>query len=333
MQDGPIVDFHGRVIDPSDHLPVDSWAPEPEKKNGNQAKRYEGRSSVGGGVAGPRTTPGAGAPRPTVTVNVRTKADPEGYSPSPSTSTATPGGMDGRNRLLKKSPAPSPAAHAHSPRVGAGARSPVIGSDGPGAVLREIDVPNPYAQSSYSSNFAQGSPGIERGGWSRFGGSGADKQGMQMQNRQGQQYQQGGRSPNPNQGVGGGFGGGAAGYGAGPGAGAGYDGAYDGGYDGGYEAGYEYDDYHYGSAGAGGGRSPGPAGFGGRGEDVWRRGGGGGGAPQPPPKVPLDGGSGYGNGYGNGNGYGVSALSKEMASIDIGGSRTRPRGVGTRRGY
>ncbi|KAK4946292.1 hypothetical protein LTR66_014301, partial [Elasticomyces elasticus] len=29
---GPILGWDGRVIDPSDHLPVDSWAPEPEKK-------------------------------------------------------------------------------------------------------------------------------------------------------------------------------------------------------------------------------------------------------------------------------------------------------------
>lgn len=30
---GPIIDDNGREIDPSDHLPTDTWAPEPEKKN------------------------------------------------------------------------------------------------------------------------------------------------------------------------------------------------------------------------------------------------------------------------------------------------------------
>lgn len=30
---GPIIDDNGREIDPSDHLPSDTWAPEPEKKN------------------------------------------------------------------------------------------------------------------------------------------------------------------------------------------------------------------------------------------------------------------------------------------------------------
>ena len=29
---GPIVDWHGHEVDPSDHLPVEAWAPEPEKK-------------------------------------------------------------------------------------------------------------------------------------------------------------------------------------------------------------------------------------------------------------------------------------------------------------
>ena len=32
-QDEPIIGPDGRIIDPSDHLPVDSWAPEPERKN------------------------------------------------------------------------------------------------------------------------------------------------------------------------------------------------------------------------------------------------------------------------------------------------------------
>ena len=31
-QKGPIVGWHGQEIDPSDHLPVEAWAPEPEKK-------------------------------------------------------------------------------------------------------------------------------------------------------------------------------------------------------------------------------------------------------------------------------------------------------------
>ena len=34
---GPIVGWHGQEIDPSDHLPVDSWAPEPEKKIPNKS--------------------------------------------------------------------------------------------------------------------------------------------------------------------------------------------------------------------------------------------------------------------------------------------------------
>lgn len=37
--DQPIVRRDGKVIDPSDHLPQDSWAPEPERKGANQAPR------------------------------------------------------------------------------------------------------------------------------------------------------------------------------------------------------------------------------------------------------------------------------------------------------
>ncbi|KAK1090557.1 hypothetical protein LTR48_008065, partial [Friedmanniomyces endolithicus] len=33
---GPIVNWHGQEIDPSDHLPVEAWAPEPEKKTPNK---------------------------------------------------------------------------------------------------------------------------------------------------------------------------------------------------------------------------------------------------------------------------------------------------------
>jgi len=37
--DHPIVRRNGKVIDPSDHLPQNSWAPEPERKGANQASR------------------------------------------------------------------------------------------------------------------------------------------------------------------------------------------------------------------------------------------------------------------------------------------------------
>lgn len=128
----PIVDYHGRVVDPSDHLPVDSWAPEPESKTPPRA--YAGgmhsfgpRSTQGtpnsggasGGVSGPRKS--------NIVVNVRTRGlgdtPPLGSSPAP-LSPPSPT----RNRLVKKSsPTRASAAKPLSP-----------------AALREIAVPNPY---------------------------------------------------------------------------------------------------------------------------------------------------------------------------------------------
>ncbi|KAF2705258.1 hypothetical protein K504DRAFT_460519 [Pleomassaria siparia CBS 279.74] len=45
---GQIVTFSGRVIDASDHLPVDSWAPEPERKNGEKERPSRDRTAPGG---------------------------------------------------------------------------------------------------------------------------------------------------------------------------------------------------------------------------------------------------------------------------------------------
>ncbi|KAF2224001.1 hypothetical protein BDZ85DRAFT_95833 [Elsinoe ampelina] len=144
--DGKIVGFDGREIDPSDHLPVDSWAPEPEVKT--PAKQYGSRGF------GPRTTnitPGSGAGN--IKVNVRTRrmgsGDGSPVVPSPgSVAGSTFGGStasspvsptkDGRNRLIKKN--------------GPYARSPNMGSGGP---LSEIPAPNPYGSGSPT----WGSPG------------------------------------------------------------------------------------------------------------------------------------------------------------------------------
>ncbi|KAL8668025.1 MAG: hypothetical protein Q9202_000003 [Teloschistes flavicans] len=58
LGDGPIIGNDGRVIDPSDHLPTDTWAPEPE-------------------VKGPKKTP---------QVNIRFRNSPQGAQPMPPSS-------------------------------------------------------------------------------------------------------------------------------------------------------------------------------------------------------------------------------------------------------
>lgn len=98
---GPIVGWHGQEIDPSDHLPVDSWAPEPKKKT--PTKTYGlGRERD----FGPRTVQGASAgagrsSRDTV-LNVRLKA--QSQEPEPS-----------RNRMGRKSPGPGRSPNMELP--------------------------------------------------------------------------------------------------------------------------------------------------------------------------------------------------------------------------
>lgn len=126
-----IVGFDGRVIDPSDHLPVHSWAPEPEKKTPTRTYGSGGQVQSHG-LSGPRSAQGT----PTrmgrdVVVNVRTRASPP------------------------KRPMSSASHHSH-----------MTGSPGP---LSEIDVPNPYAAGShYSANFTDSRPGVYEGHQSQY---------------------------------------------------------------------------------------------------------------------------------------------------------------------
>ncbi|THW18704.1 hypothetical protein D6D23_07569 [Aureobasidium pullulans] len=120
-----IVGFDGRVIDPSDHLPVHSWAPEPEKKT--PTKIYGSNGQVHpNGLAGPRQavrTPSRMSMGRDVVVNVRTRGSPP------------------------KRPMSSASHHSH-----------MTGSPGPGP-LSEIDIPNPYAGGStyggYDGQYSQ----------------------------------------------------------------------------------------------------------------------------------------------------------------------------------
>lgn len=116
---GPIVGWHGQEIDPSDHLPVHSWAPEPEQKVPN--KQYGlGRDRD----FGPRTQAvmnTAGRVSRDTMINVRMK-EPE---PVPD---AQPSKI--RARLVKKSRGTSPNPEMRPLRDHANFNS----------------VPNPYDQ-------------------------------------------------------------------------------------------------------------------------------------------------------------------------------------------
>jgi len=90
---GPIVDAHGNQIDPSDRLPVHSWAPEPEKKTPSRTYGLGRDRDFGPRV--PLTSEAGTAKtlsKDTV-VNVRSRAQPQ---PAPTEPTSF------RNKLQKK---------------------------------------------------------------------------------------------------------------------------------------------------------------------------------------------------------------------------------------
>ncbi|KXL42686.1 hypothetical protein M433DRAFT_71445 [Acidomyces richmondensis BFW] len=140
-QKGPIVNWHGEEVDPSDHLPVDSWAPEPEKKT--PTKTYGLGRDRG---FGPRPAQSGSVPitsgrisKDTV-VNVRMKTS--------STSQAEASSSSSRNRLVKKNGGPS--------------RSSVVE---PLQEHRNFNsVPNPYAQPEDFSHYGGFRYGSSPGG-------------------------------------------------------------------------------------------------------------------------------------------------------------------------
>ncbi|KAK1770809.1 hypothetical protein QBC33DRAFT_217338 [Phialemonium atrogriseum] len=100
---GKIITYDGREVDPSDHLPMDTWAPEPEPKN----KKPPGPSSSRPSPGGPQALPPSGRRQLRIAGRPQSMAPSSGYisqdisfadSPAPSTPAST-----GRNRLQKKS--------------------------------------------------------------------------------------------------------------------------------------------------------------------------------------------------------------------------------------
>lgn len=109
--EGPIIGNDGRVIDPSDHLPTDTWAPEPERKNAKKDPEPVTRSRPSLQGAQPMPLAGRrplrdGAARPKSISTPIYAHSPDAVSPSSAT----------RNRLQKKSRV-SPAQPTSSPAV------------------------------------------------------------------------------------------------------------------------------------------------------------------------------------------------------------------------
>lgn len=137
--DGKIITHDGREVDPSDHLPMESWAPEPEAKN--QKPGQSDSPSSRPSLSGPQPQPPSGR-RP-----LRIAGRPQSMLPSASAggvhsaiehvgqaTSSPPAPSTGRNRLQKKAayrtstsalPAPGPVvpmmSGANGPGPGPGA--------------------------------------------------------------------------------------------------------------------------------------------------------------------------------------------------------------------
>lgn len=99
---GMIISHDGREVDPSDHLPMNTWAPEPEPKKPSAAPSPSSRPSP----AGPQSLPTSGRRPLRIAGRAQpTMASEPGYS-SPDVSfdatTPTKPASTGRNRLQKK---------------------------------------------------------------------------------------------------------------------------------------------------------------------------------------------------------------------------------------
>ncbi|KAL1310520.1 hypothetical protein AAFC00_000805 [Neodothiora populina] len=145
--DGPITTWDGRTVDPSDHLPVHSWAPEPVKKT--PEKQY------GAGAYDPNRPRGLSGPRHNihnvpatggrvgrdVVVNVRSKHGSPNPSMNSFDSPSANGTPPSRNRLLKRRSDIPQSSLPH---------------DASNYPLNEIEIPNPYAggQHRYSEGYA-----------------------------------------------------------------------------------------------------------------------------------------------------------------------------------
>ena len=102
---GPIIGNDGREIDPSDHLPADTWAPEPERK---QNKRPEV-------VVRFRNAPQGAQPMPATARRTPREQRPTSIAgPIYSQEQDSPAARAGRNRLQKSPRAMPQPAHAQS---------------------------------------------------------------------------------------------------------------------------------------------------------------------------------------------------------------------------
>lgn len=174
---GQIVTFSGRVVDASDHLPIDNWAPEPVPKGTVKDKAPRSRAALNGSrdleaarqreekyrqdrAQRDRIRHAASATfDPPSNALVTTRHDFNNSSPANAGALvyadydATPPGSVGRNRLQKTNPHQRPISSYDSPPQHTSPSMPMAENH----VLRERQNPNSYGSS----------PAYDRGSYGR----------------------------------------------------------------------------------------------------------------------------------------------------------------------
>lgn len=147
LGDGPIIGNDGRIIDPSDHLPTDTWAPEPEQKTPKKGPQVTMRFRHS--PQGAQPMPAARRPVVEHTMSTPLYTATAG-NPSPSSA--------GRIRLQKKSPAATgqPASSPHVPTLNTMPRSSPLRTSGLNSPLRERGN---YGGYDSSPTYGRPSPG------------------------------------------------------------------------------------------------------------------------------------------------------------------------------
>lgn len=141
LGDGPIIGSDGRIIDPSDHLPTDTWAPEPEQKPVRKGPEVTIRF---------RQSPRGAQPLSTATRPLLNEVRPQAMStPIYPHSRETTSSATGRARLQKRSPAVM-GQPASSPIV------PTLNTTPRSSPLREHENFGGY---NSCPMYARGSPG------------------------------------------------------------------------------------------------------------------------------------------------------------------------------
>ena len=149
LEAGPIVDSTGRIVDPSDHLPADTWAPEPEKKT--PRKSHQINVKFRHSPQGTQSLPTSAQRLPPREPIARPLPQPQPMPPAQHAYSAndvspTPAG---RNRLQKRN-GPAPVHFNSSPAVPLDHRTPPFQ-----APLRE----HPNYGYGNSPSYVQGIPG------------------------------------------------------------------------------------------------------------------------------------------------------------------------------